>query len=348
LQAVRPLNLGETLDASIKIVRARWRTLAMVMVVIALPIQLANILIISSTTDVYRAGSRALGSADGTTYGDEGAYVAGRTITFALGMLGYLLGTVACYRAIADTYLGRETDARQSLSYAGNRLGATLWLTIVLIVGLGAGFVALILPGIWLLVAWSVAYPVMLVEGIGGVDALKRSFRLTEGHWWATLARLAVAYVLVTVFTTIASLVFLLPAELAVDDTSFGALVLESAANFVVSLVTTPFLAAVATLIYFDLRVRKEGFDLALLAERMGAAPASVPAPEPASDQERAAQRDAFGNPVAPQASVPRTSVPPPLAPATPPEDPGAAAASPPGWAPPVAPDPQRPPSQDE
>ena len=54
---MRPLNLGETLDASIKIVRSRWRTLATVMLVIALPIQLANIIIIKSTTDVYQVGT---------------------------------------------------------------------------------------------------------------------------------------------------------------------------------------------------------------------------------------------------------------------------------------------------
>jgi hypothetical protein len=247
---------------------------------------------------------------------------------FALSILGYLLGTVACYRAIADTYLGRETDAKESLRYAGSRLGATLWLTIVLVVGLVAGFIALILPGIWLSIAWSVAYPVMLVEGTGGVAALKRSFKLTEGRWWATLGRLLVAYILVLVFTTVASLLFLIPAEWAVSDTSFGALVLESAANFVVSLVTTPFIAAVATLVYFDLRVRKEGFDLALLAERMGGGPAAAPAPAPAS----ASERDAFGNPV-----QKRVSVPPPSARATPRSDPGATAASPPGWVPPPA-----------
>jgi hypothetical protein len=374
LQAVRPLNLGETLDASIKIVRARWRTLAAVMIVIALPIQLANILIISATTDVYQAGG-GLESTSGTTYSDEGAYVAGRTIMVALQILGYLLGTVACYRAIADTYLGRETDARGSLRYAGNRLGATLWLTIVLFIGLLAGFLALILPGIWLTIAWSVAYPVMLVEGTGGVAALKRSFKLVEGFWWSTLGRLAVSYVLVTVFSTIAGLVFLLPAALAIDDTSFGALVLESAANFVVSLVTTPFIAAVATLVYFDLRVRKEGFDLALLAERMGGGPAAAPAePAPPTWGRSSDERDAFGHPVVP----PSFSVPPPSARATPPGDPGAEAASPPGWAPPpaaapstaaappaapepareparpggwappVAPDPRRPPTGDE
>src|SRR4051812_38359580 len=176
---MRPLNLGETLDASIKIVRARWKTLAMVMVVIALPLEIADVLIISSTTDVYQAGT-SFSATEGTktTYSDSGAYAAGQVAVIALTFLSYLLGTVACYRAVSDTYLNRPTSARESLSYAAGRLGATLWLTIVFAVGILAGFVALILPGIWLSIAWSVAFPVMLVEGVGGVGALKRSFRL--------------------------------------------------------------------------------------------------------------------------------------------------------------------------
>jgi hypothetical protein len=348
---MRPLNLGETLDASIKIVRSRWKTLATVMLVIALPIQLANIIIIKSTTDVYQVGTSLSSTADtATTYSDEGAYIAGQTLMLALSLLGYLLGTVACYRAIADTYLGRETSASASLRFAGSRLGATLWLTIVLALGLVLGFLAFIVPGIWLYIAWSVVYPVMLVEGTGGFAALKRSFKLVETRWWATAGRMAVAFILVGVVTAVGTALFVAPTEWIVDDTSFGGLMLEQAANLVVSLVTTPFAAAVTTLVYFDLRVRKEGFDLALLAERMGgpaasgpAAASSVPSSAPSSApppglwaDERDRGRDAFGRPVAPGGAPSSFAPPVPPAPA-----PGS-------WAPPEAPEPQRPPSQDE
>ncbi|HMJ35760.1 MAG TPA: hypothetical protein VK501_17785 [Baekduia sp.] len=327
---MRPLNLGETLDASIKIVRERWRTLATVMVVVALPIQLLDILIVSSTTDVYEIGTGlTTGSgSSSTTYSDEGAYIAGQLAMQLLSVLGYLIGTVACYRAIADSYLGRRSSAADSLRFAARRLGATLWLTILLVVGLVCALFALVVPAIWLAIAWSVAIPALLVEGRGGAAALKRSFALVKDRWWSTLGRLAVAYILVTVVTGILTVVLLVPAVWAVDSTSFGALVLEHLANFAVSLVTTPFLAAVITLVYFDLRVRKEGFDLALLAERMGGAPAEAPAPglAPAGRREG---RDAFGNAL--------TSVPPPA------PRPAAAPAPPGGWAPPVAPEPHRP-----
>jgi hypothetical protein len=328
---MRPLNLGETLDASIKIVRARWKTLATVMIVIALPLELANILIISSTTDVYQTGSLFSASETSkTTYSDSGAYAAGQVAVIALAFLSYLLGNVACYRAVADTYMGRETSARASLSFAAGRLGATLWLTILLFVGLVAGFIALFVPGIWLVIAWSVALPVMLVEGKGGPGALGRSFRLVEGRWWATAGRFLVAYILVFVIAGVASGLISALASGLVSDTSTGALILERAGSFLVSLVTTPFIAAVTTLVYFDLRVRKEGFDLALLAERMGGASAYDPAPG----------RDAFGNPAAPDPASPSTA--PPSAYLPPVATPGA-------WAPPVAPDPEpRPPTRDE
>jgi hypothetical protein len=242
---MRPLELGETIDASIKIVRARWKTLATVMLVIALPAQIADVVIIRATTDDYHAGA-----------GFQDTAAGGQVAIFALGFLSYLLGTVACYRAVADTYRGRETSARASLAFAADRLGATLWLTILLVVGVSAGLILFLVPGLWLAIAWAVAYPVMLVEGTGGIPALRRSSELVRGRWWATFGRIGVAFIMVFVLWTVVAGVFAAPIG---DDPSLGALVLESIGNVIVSLVTTPFLAAVTTLVYFDLRLRRDG-----------------------------------------------------------------------------------------
>jgi hypothetical protein len=173
----------------------------------------------------------------------------------------------------------------------------------------------------------------MLVEGRGGMAALRRSWHLVKGRWWATCGRLVVASILVSVVAGIVTVVPLAATGGVFDDTSFAALLVEHAAKFAVSLITTPFIAAVTTLVYFDLRVRKEGFDVGVLAEESDGPPAEVVAArrapagplwsggDPSSDG-----RDAFGDPVA--------SVPPPSpAPTAPPVG---------GWAPPVAPEPQR------
>jgi hypothetical protein len=65
-------------------------------------------------------------------------------------------------------------------------------------------------------------------------------------------------------------------------DTLAGA-ILSVVAGTISSMITTPFVAAFVTVLYFDLRVRKEGFDLQLLAERIGVDPPAggLPAPAP-------------------------------------------------------------------
>jgi len=277
---MRPQNLGENLDAALRIVAARWRVLALVMVVVALPIHIINGIVIAATTDVYEVGGGLVtGGGPQTAYGDEGAYVTGQIVIAILSVFSYLAGTVACYRAIADTYAGRPTSATASLRYAAAHFGPALWLAMLYIAGVALGLVAFLLPGIWLAVLWAVALPAMLVEGIGPAAALRRSGALVQGQWFTTFGRLAVAFILASVASVALTYLVLLPVTAAVDDTSTGALVAEQLVSFVVSLVTTPFIAAVTALVYVDLRVRKERIDP--LAPDGGGPPAPAPVPRP-------------------------------------------------------------------
>jgi hypothetical protein len=327
---VRPLNLGETLDAAIKIVRARWRALATVVLVVGVPLQVATVVLALTTIDDYEVGSGLLTPA--ADAGDDSAALAGSTAILVLMVLGYLFATVACYRLVADDVLGRSAAGPgEALRFAAERLGATLWLGIVLFAGLAVGFFAFVVPGIWLAVAWSVAFPAMLVEGTAGLPALQRSMRLVQGRWWATCGRLAVAVILITVAGAVVGSVLVAP----VDSGSTAALLLEALGNLVVSVFATPFLAAVAMVIYFDLRARKEGWT--------GNGPAA-----PVADASATAY-DAFGHPVAPRPEPGPTAAPGPApAPAPPPSaapgrpgDVGPEDAAPEGWAPPVAPEPR-------
>src|SRR5205823_6340770 len=65
------------------------------------------------------------------------------------------------------------------------------------------------------------------------------------------------------------------------DSNSAVALVVTTVINVLSSVITTPFMAAVLILIYFDLRVRKEGFDLQLLSQGVGMEGAVLPAQAP-------------------------------------------------------------------
>ncbi len=142
---------------------------------------------------------------------------------------------------------------------------------------LAFAFVALVLPGIWLYAAWSVSVPALLIEGCRGWSALSRSSRLVRGRWWPAAGVLLVAAVMTSIVSgAIEGLL------VAISLSSNAGVVLTvlvvSLAAGLSAVLTRPFLAAVTTVLYYDLRVRHEGYDVALLAEQLGIEPAALPA----------------------------------------------------------------------
>ena len=59
------------------------------------------------------------------------------------------------------------------------------------LVGMAFTLVAAI-PLIGLFVYWCLALPLIAIEGLGAVAALRRSWRLVRGHWWRTLVVVSV------------------------------------------------------------------------------------------------------------------------------------------------------------
>jgi hypothetical protein len=118
-----------------------------------------------------------------------------------------------------------------------------------------------------------VAVPVLLTEGLRGRAALGRSRRLIKGRWWGTLALIVLGAILTGVVNSaLSALVVGLAASGESANTVLGFTVGTIAATAAKAL-TTPFTAAYVTVLYFDLRVRHEAFDLQLLALQVGVDP---------------------------------------------------------------------------
>jgi hypothetical protein len=194
---LRPLDLGGTLDTALKIVTRHARTLVLAVLVVVVPLEILSLIIAESTTRVYdvASGFGLTGDRSGAVYADEGAYAAGQIAIGILGVLTALLSTVACFKAVADAYLGRLPTPRDSVRFAARRLPSALWMTIVMVVVLIPAFLALVVPGIWLAVAFSMGLPVLLTEDERGWGALNRSYHLVKGHWWRVFLTLLVAYI---------------------------------------------------------------------------------------------------------------------------------------------------------
>jgi hypothetical protein len=265
---LRPLSIGEILDVAIKIyLRNAWTLFRVVLFVVA-PVEVVSALILasapSSGTGIDTTGDTATISSHDLTL-----YLSAFAAVTLLGIVANTIATGACFKAVADAYLGEQPTWRTSFRFAFARLHSILWITVLSGILTAIGFVFCIIPGIYLWIAFAVAVPVLLTEGVKGSKALGRSRQLVSGRWWGTFG-------VVLLGTLLAGLVSGAIGALAgvaggsVDADSVTGFLVNSVSGTLGSMISTPFTAAFVTVLYFDLRVRKEGFDLQLLAERIG------------------------------------------------------------------------------
>jgi hypothetical protein len=275
--ALRPLRVGEILDAGIKLYLRNARTLIGLTAVVVVPFQVLSAVVLLSTvsngSEVPR-GLTALGSAHRA--GHATSLGANAILDLTSTIIG-VLTTAACVKAISDIYLEQPTNIGSSLRFALRRIGSLIWLEIITGVLLVLAFIALVIPGIWLFAAWSVAVPALLIEGCRGASALSRSFRLVRGRWWPVAGVLLVASVMISVLSGAIEAVLVGVSLTSGTSSVVLTVTVVSLAAAVSAVLTRPFHAAVTTVLYYDLRVRHEGYDVALLAEQLGIEPAALP-----------------------------------------------------------------------
>jgi len=339
---LRPLGIGEILDAGIKLFLRHWRTLVLSVVGLILPVQILSALV---TASVAPEQFDLTSDETGVSEGEEAEFLIGQGVIAVLSGVSILLATAVCFKAVADAYLGVEPDWRRSLRFAVRRLWGLIGLGILTALAVGLGTIALIVPGIWLFVSFSVAVPALLLERIGPWKAMGRSFRLVRGRWWPTAGALLVGYLLIGILGALVSgVILVVPSLLAEDNTLVGALG-AVVGGTVGSALTTPYSAAVVALLYFDLRVRKEGLDLQLIAEGAGVerdpdAPLPAPLAEDLYTPEERARAPYWPPPPGwrPEPAAPASFAPDPPAWRPPSSDPPSAG----GWLPPRASPPPR------
>ena len=125
---------------------------------------------------------------------------------------------------------------------------------IVTTLAILAGFVLLLVPGIYLAFAFLLVYQVAVIERVFAVSAMRRSRELMSGNLLRGVGLMIVVGLVSTVIT------------LAVSFTIGLIPMAGTLAVAVVAAVTMAFQSAVLIVLYFDLRCRKEAFDLEHLA----------------------------------------------------------------------------------
>jgi hypothetical protein len=170
----------------------------------------------------------------------------------AVAVQQLLLGALT--RGGAGALLGRPVDVNASYKYAFSRLGGLIGLALLIAVVVGIGFLLFIIPGIIFAVFLAMAVPSFIIERKGVTESMSRSWELVRGSWWHTLLVIFVASFLAGIVNGILT---------ALGGSNFFLYWIFSTIGL---LITAPFVALVAVVLYVDLRSRHEG----LTAEQLG------------------------------------------------------------------------------
>jgi hypothetical protein len=162
-----PLEIGRVFGDTFALIRRRPLTVFGIALIVIVPLRLLLFALPYATVDLQITYSLA--------------YV------WALGSAGLLLASMLAafgQGALAGAAVGERGGTRigffASLRPALSRLPAILILALLQGLGIGAGLVLLLVPGIILATIWSVAVPAMVAEQTSIMRAFRRSQELTE------------------------------------------------------------------------------------------------------------------------------------------------------------------------
>ena len=268
---LRPMTLGEVLDRTFALYRQNFLLFAGISALPHLLLLLFRFaLLLSGRAKVM---TPAGGTSSSTDIGSAVLAAIGGGL-FSLLILG--LVQAATVSAVSDLYLGRETSVRASYLRAKGQVLPVIGIIIMCYLATVVGLILLIIPGIILACRLTLSVPAAIVEQTSPIRSMERSMELTKGH----AMQIFLLFVLVFFIAFAVAALFQFPVFfLAFNATktkqamSIGASAYTYLAEFVSQVVVGPVGTIAYALMYYNLRVRKEGFDIQHLLSTLGPAP---------------------------------------------------------------------------
>jgi hypothetical protein len=246
---LRPLSLGEMLDVSFGLYRSLFVPLLVVTIATrALPLVLS----------VYLESA--------------GGGFTNPPLYFASAILSAVLSAVAAGAStfiIAENYMGGRITAGEAFRRATPFTGRMIALAIMTTLLCGLGVFLLVIPMFIIGTGLSLGIPALVLENkVAASDAMGRSWSLTRGFRGKLFVALAiVVFLLALPFMSLG--VYAAASLRSSGPPAAGDLAGFLGFTIVAALLQTliyPLLYCLLTVAYYDLRVRKEAFDLEVLA----------------------------------------------------------------------------------
>jgi hypothetical protein len=186
------------------------------------------------------------------------------------------LGIAATLYIIAQDFVDKKASIGEAFNFAFRRFGILLGTSILVGLVVGVGSLFCIVPGLIFLFWYMLTGQVVVVEGLGGTRAMARSKDLTNGFRGRVAGLFFLFFIISMIFgAVVGALGYVLPAyEMVTTSTGVRSIpnytnnTIHVVVSFLVNTLVQTYNAVCMTLLYFDLRIRKEGFDLELAAQQ--------------------------------------------------------------------------------
>lgn len=327
---LRPMSAGDILDQAIRIYRRNFVPLVTIVAIISVPLTLLQVLAQLLTYSSTGAFGSSASSFNPESFNGTTLLLGQGIVLFSLLLTGigaiFQQGALSAF--VSERFLGRQVTVRQAYGRAFRRwlslliavlllaganvvlIGSLLGIWLVPLIGIAAlnsggnggasaigGIITLllcclILPAIGLSIflntRWAFFEQAIVLENYNSTGGLGRSWKLVKGTFWRVLGMVFVLGVIVYLFS--AGPILLVTMGAAFLPSPIFSVVINGIASSLIVIVMTPLQYAALTILYYDLRIRKEGFDLQVQMRELPEVPTTLqtealPALEPTAPE---------------------------------------------------------------
>ena len=258
-----PMSVGQILDRAFVLYRNNFARFIAIIAIVQVPLNLLMVL-------VRNVMPHLAVSAEGGSPELMLPTMIGLWLLLLLMIPAQQLSIGALAKCVSESYLGREATVGQVYRFVWPKLWRLLGAAILVALIVMAGCLLLIIPGIIFSVWYILTSQTIVIEDRGVTEAMTRSKSLIAGNFWKVLGLSAV----IVLIAWIASGMIIAPGVIITmviepKDPLVSALIVQPF-SLIGEVLVAPIGAAAMILLYYDLRIRKEGFDLEMLARSAG------------------------------------------------------------------------------
>jgi len=245
--STEPLGIGKVLDASFKLFFAGLGRVFLLSLAASL-VGVLPVLVLSGTSDpeTLRSGSGLASLV---------------LISLITLLVSLVLLTAVLYR-LGRLAEDREMTMTEALAHGLRCLLPMLFATILYALAVALGMVALVIPGLILMLTLAFFSLAIVLDDEGPLSALKRSHGLVWGNWWRTATVLSVPVIILIVLQLSLGLAVAVSVGVMAHDSSVLFPLVNQGVQVITNTFSVPLLYAIFVVQYHDLKLRKEGSDL--------------------------------------------------------------------------------------